>query len=66
MNLIINGENRDIKDNSTILDILNSLQIKDKVMAVAVNMEIVKQKDWSTYTPKDGDKIEFLHFVGGG
>jgi len=66
MNLIINGENRNIKENSTIDDILKDLKIADKVMAVAVNMEIVKKENWSSYTPKDGDKIEFLHFVGGG
>ncbi len=66
MNLIINGENRNIKDNSTISDILKELKIEDKVMAVAVNMEIIKQDKWNKYTPKDGDKIEFLHFVGGG
>jgi len=66
MNLIINGENRNIKDNWTINDILKDLKIEDKVMAVAVNMEIVKKENWSNYIPKDGDKIEFLHFVGGG
>jgi len=66
MKLIINGENRNIKDNWTINDILKDLKIEDKVMAVAVNMKIVKKENWNNYIPKDGDKIEFLHFVGGG
>jgi sulfur carrier protein len=29
-------------------------------------MEIVKKDNWSTFTPKDNDKIELLQFVGGG
>jgi thiamine biosynthesis protein ThiS len=29
-------------------------------------MEIVKQDKWNEYTPKDGDKLELLDFVGGG
>ena len=66
MKLIINGEEKIYKDNSTILDILQNLKIVDKVMATAVNMEIVKKDNWFSYIPKDGDKIELLHFVGGG
>lgn len=45
---------------------MNELQIIDKVMAVAVNMNIVKKDDWHTFVPKDGDKVELLQFVGGG
>jgi sulfur carrier protein len=38
----------------------------EKVMAAAVNMEIVKKEDWDKKTLKEGDKIELLQFVGGG
>ena len=43
MNLIINGENKSFDDNSSLKDIIISLKIEDKVMAAAVNMEIVKK-----------------------
>jgi sulfur carrier protein len=66
MNLIINGEDRTFDDNTTVQAILQALKIEDKVMAAAVNMEIVKKDDWATFVPKDGDKLELLHFVGGG
>lgn len=39
---------------------------EDKVMACAVNMDIVKKESWSSYIPKDNDTIELLNFVGGG
>ncbi len=62
----INGEKKEIPNDSTIADILKMLRIEEKVMAVAVNMEIVKKEEWGRYKPKEGDKIEFLGFTGGG
>ena len=66
MLVTINGEKKEIKNGSTIADILRQLGIEDKVMAVAVNMQIVKKEQWENYKPKEGDKIEFLGFTGGG
>ncbi|HIP55729.1 MAG TPA: sulfur carrier protein ThiS [Arcobacter sp.] len=66
MNLIINGENKTFNQNSSLKDIIQELKIEDKVMAAAVNMDIVKKENWNTFIPKDEDKIELLQFVGGG
>jgi len=66
MNLIINGENKIFDDNMTLLKIIENLKIKDKVMAAAINMEIIKKDNWDKFIPKDNDKIELLQFVGGG
>jgi len=66
VNLIINGENKTFNQNSSLKDIIQELKIEDKVMAAAVNMDIVKKENWNTFIPKDEDKIELLQFVGGG
>jgi len=66
MNLIINGETKEFEDNRTLEYIIKSLEIEDKVMAAAVNMEIVKKDNWGTFIPQENDKIELLQFVGGG
>lgn len=66
MKLIVNGEEREFKDNSTIENILQELKVRDKVMASAVNMEVVKEAEWKNFSPKEGDRVEFLQFVGGG
>lgn len=66
MNLIINGENKTFDDNFSLQQIISDLKIEDKVMAAAVNMEIVKKADWNSFIPKENDKIELLQFVGGG
>jgi sulfur carrier protein len=66
MKLIINGEDQSFSDDNSLQDIISNLKIEDKVMAAAVNMEIVKKDNWNSFIPKDNDKIELLQFVGGG
>ncbi len=66
MRIIVNGENIEFKDGSTLLEIIRELKIEDKVMACAVNMDIVKKDIWTTYEPKEDDVLELLNFVGGG
>jgi len=66
MKLIINGEIREFQEVKTLQNVLNELSLDGKVMAAAVNMEIVKQDSWATCVLKDGDKLELLDFVGGG
>ena len=66
MTLIINGEIKEFDDSLTLQDIITNLQIENKVMAAAVNMNIVKKDDWKKYVPKNDDKLELLQFVGGG
>jgi sulfur carrier protein len=66
INVIVNGESKEFEKNTTLISILTKLSLTDKVMAAAVNMEIVKQDVWDSYVLKDGDKLELLDFVGGG
>lgn len=66
MNLIINGENKSFDETLTLEEIIKELKIEDKVMAAAVNMEIVKKENWKDYRPVNDDKLELLQFVGGG
>ncbi|RXK12510.1 thiamine biosynthesis protein ThiS [Halarcobacter mediterraneus] len=66
MNLIVNGEEKTFDANSTLQTIIDKLKIEEKVMAAAVNMEIVKKEQWNSYQPKENDKLELLQFVGGG
>jgi len=62
----INGIEKKIPQNTTIKDLLSSLNVLDKTMAVAVNMKIVKKDDWDKFILNENDKVEALNFVGGG
>ncbi len=66
MKIVVNGKELEFNNEITIEQLLVNLEIEDKVMAVAVNMEIVKKDNWSSRIIKEDDKIELLHFVGGG
>lgn len=66
MNLIINGVAKTFQKNISLQEVLRQLLLEEKVMAAAVNMNIIKQESWGSYTLKDGDKLELLDFVGGG
>ncbi|WP_456449516.1 sulfur carrier protein ThiS [Hydrogenimonas sp.] len=66
MKLIVNGEEKSFDEGVTLAQVIEKLGIADKVIAAAVNMEVVKKEKWSSFVPKEGDKIELLHFVGGG
>jgi len=66
MQLIVNGEKLEFGEETSLEAIMESLGIVDKVMAAAVNSNVIKKDEWSTFFPKEDDKIELLHFVGGG
>lgn len=66
MTLIINSIEKNFSEGITLKELIQTLQVQDKVMALAVNMEVVKKERWKEYTPKEGDEIELLNFVGGG
>jgi sulfur carrier protein len=64
---VVNGKDIEIDiENITVLEMMKKLQVTDKVMAAAINMEVVKKDDWHSKLICDGDKVEFLQFVGGG
>ncbi len=66
MKIIVNGQEKEFKKKITLIELLKELSLEGKVMAAAVNMDIVKQGSWDSYVLNDGDKLELLDFVGGG
>lgn len=66
MQLTVNGEKREIADNSSVVDLLSALQITATRVAVEVNLAIVPKARYAEQTLMDGDSVEVVHFVGGG
>lgn len=66
MNIMLNGEQREFEDGITLGALIQKEGVLEKVMAAAVNMQIVKKEDWNSRKLEQGDKIELLQFVGGG
>lgn len=66
MILLINGEQRDFPDGLTVAALVAQLGMKPDRVAVELNLEIVPRTQWEATTLKSGDKLEVVHFVGGG
>jgi thiamine biosynthesis protein ThiS len=66
MHVSINGEKREVATGSTVRQLLDELQISATRVAVEVNLEIVPKTAYAGHTLHDDDKIEIVHFVGGG
>jgi sulfur carrier protein len=69
MKLQINGEERSFDEASatfTLAALIESLGMKPDRVAVELNREIVPRDRWAAAHLKDGDRLEVVHFVGGG
>lgn len=66
MKIIVNGETKEIAENLNLTGLLENLSLPDQRIAIELNKEVVRKKDWETIKINDADKIEIIHFVGGG
>ncbi len=66
MKIILNGEQKEFDVGITLKELIAKEGIEDKVMAAAINMQIVKKDEWNKRELCENDKVELLQFVGGG
>jgi thiamine biosynthesis protein ThiS len=66
MRLTVKGETREAPDSATIADLLASLEIEGRRVAVEHNREIAPKSLWAEIALQDGDQVEIVQFVGGG
>lgn len=66
MRLTINGEAREVPDRITLEALISHLALVPERLAVERNREVVRRADWPQTLLAEDDKIEVIHFVGGG
>jgi thiamine biosynthesis protein ThiS len=64
--IIVNGEAHSAADGSTIENLVEQLALKAERLAVELNGEVVRRAEWAQATLSEGDRVEIVHFVGGG
>ncbi len=62
----VNGKVKTVLNNSKLHDLLKNLNIPIKKVAIELNQEIIDKKRTSNIKLKKDDKIEIVHFIGGG
>ena len=65
MNLILNGDSREVPDGTTLHSLLQELKLTPDKVAVELNRRLVRSERYDTRL-KDGDAVEVVTFVGGG
>jgi sulfur carrier protein len=67
MKLVVNGEDGAFNDGLTVGELLTEKEVKmPEMVSVEINGEILKRTEFETKALEDGDKVEFLYFMGGG
>ncbi len=66
MNVRVNGETRQLQEPCTLAQLIETLGLADKRIAVEVNHEIIPRSRYATHLLAEGDKIEVVHAIGGG
>jgi sulfur carrier protein len=62
----VNGETKLIKENTNLSNLIKVLKIPIKKVAIELNQEILDKKKLKMIYLKKNDKIEVVHFIGGG
>ena len=66
MNIFLNGEPREVPENLTLSALLVWLNLPADRLAVERNREIAPRSTWTQTVIQPGDRLEVVHFVGGG
>ena len=66
MKVFINGEQREIIEELTLDELLQQFSLSSERIAIELNKDVVRKKDWGNVRVKEADRIEIVHFVGGG
>ncbi|MEK7851049.1 MAG: sulfur carrier protein ThiS [Deltaproteobacteria bacterium] len=68
MKIAINGKGEEMggMEAITVIDLLTKRDVNPEMVSVEVNDRILKREEFTTILLKDGDRVEFLYFMGGG
>jgi thiamine biosynthesis protein ThiS len=66
LTILVNGEEKELAEGSTVAQLIEAVGLRPERLAVELNREIVRRAEWGSTSLSDGDKVEIVHFVGGG
>jgi sulfur carrier protein len=67
MVFLINGDQVNVPERvKTVEDLLTHFQLEKKVLIVELNQQIIEKSLYAETLLADGDRVEIVHFVGGG
>ncbi len=64
--VVINGERRELPREMTVAELIEHLGLRGRLLAVELNGEVVPRAEHDRRRVRERDRIEIVHFVGGG
>jgi thiamine biosynthesis protein ThiS len=62
----VNGESQELADGSSLEDLVRNLSLPPVRIAIELNRNVARRPEWANTILREGDRIEIVHFVGGG
>jgi len=62
----VNGQLREAEDSVNLRDLIESLDLKPEQIAIELNQTVIRRMHWQSTILREDDKVEIVHFVGGG
>jgi thiamine biosynthesis protein ThiS len=62
----VNGEPREVEENISLPELVAGLNLKPEQIAIELNHKVVRRAQWDNTLLQTNDKVEIVHFVGGG
>ena len=66
MEIILNGKEKTISPDLNIEKLLEQLKVNQLNVVIELNLDILDKNKYNRITLKENDKVEIVHFVGGG
>ena len=66
MRVFINGESRELSGTPSLAELITQLDLPAARVAVELNRVVVRRSEWSDTVLHEDDRVEIVHFVGGG
>lgn len=66
IDILLNGEDRVVAEGLDVSRLLEVFSLPSLRVAIELNGRVLRRADWPQTIVSDGDKIEVVHFVGGG
>jgi thiamine biosynthesis protein ThiS len=64
--ITVNGDTRQIPPDSSVTDLITALELSSERLAIELNHNILPRHAWAETRLQSGDRLEIVHFVGGG
>jgi thiamine biosynthesis protein ThiS len=66
LQILVNGEQKEVSTALPLSELIAQLKLRADQIAIELNHEVLRRAAWAATTLQPGDRVEIVHFVGGG